>query len=81
MATTPAQIDTWRQAPTEHQRLEFKEAKKQFDTHKLVEYCVALANEGGGVLLLGVADKPPRRLSVHRLSLTQFMPPRSFSRQ
>ena len=60
MATTPAQIDTWRQAPTEHQRLEFKEAKKHFDTHRLAEYCVALANEGGGVLLLGVADKPPR---------------------
>lgn len=60
MATTPAQIDTWRLAPTEHQRLEFKEAKKQFDTHKLAEYCVALANEGGGLLLLGIADKPPR---------------------
>jgi predicted HTH transcriptional regulator len=60
MATTPAQIDTWRQAPTEHQRLEFKEAKKHFDTHRLAEYCVALANEGGGVLLLGVADSPPR---------------------
>lgn len=28
--------------------------------HKLYEYCVALANEGGGHLLLGVADKPPR---------------------
>ncbi|MFN9069910.1 MAG: helix-turn-helix domain-containing protein [Cyanobacteriota bacterium] len=26
------------------------------------EYCVALANEGGGVLLLGIADKPPRQV-------------------
>lgn len=60
MTTTPEQIDLWRQAPKEHQRLEFKEAKNQFDTRKLGEYCVALANEGGGVLLLGVADKPPR---------------------
>lgn len=60
MATTPEQIDFWRQAPSEHQRLEFKEAKNQFDTRKLSEYCVALANEGGGVLLLGVADRPPR---------------------
>ena len=60
MATTPEQIDLWRQAPTEHQRLEFKEAKTQFDNRRLFEYCVALANEGGGHLLLGVADKPPR---------------------
>jgi predicted HTH transcriptional regulator len=60
MGTTPEQIDLWRQAPSAHQRLEFKEAKNQFDTRKLSEYCVALANEGGGVLLLGVADHPPR---------------------
>ncbi|HBK56101.1 MAG TPA: MloB, partial [Xanthomonadales bacterium] len=60
MSTTPQQIDLWRKTPSEHQRLEFKEAKQQFDTRKLNEYCVALANEGGGVLLLGVADKPPR---------------------
>jgi predicted HTH transcriptional regulator len=60
MITTPAQIDLWCQAPTEHQRLEFKEAKQQFDSRKLNEYCVAIANEGGGVLILGVADQPPR---------------------
>jgi predicted HTH transcriptional regulator len=58
--TTPEQIDLWRQARSEHQRLEFKEAKKQFDFGRLQQYCVALANEGGGTLLLGVADKPPR---------------------
>ena len=60
MTTTPEQIDLWRQSPSEHQRLEFKEAKTQFDNRKLYEYCVALANEGGGHLVLGVADKPPR---------------------
>jgi predicted HTH transcriptional regulator len=60
MSTTPEQIDLWRQAPSEHQRLEFKEAKTQLDTRRLCEYCVALANEGGGMLLLGVADRPPR---------------------
>lgn len=60
MTTTGAQIDLWRQSPSERQRLEFKEAKTQFDNRKLYEYCVALANEGGGYLLLGVADKPPR---------------------
>lgn len=58
--TTFEQIDLWRQSSSEHQRLEFKEAKTQFDTRRLHEYCVALANEGGGHLLLGIADKPPR---------------------
>ncbi len=62
MATTPQQIDLWRSATSEHQRLEFKEAKNQFDNQKLYEYCVALANEGGGYLLLGVADRPPRQV-------------------
>jgi predicted HTH transcriptional regulator len=60
MTTTPAQIDRWLQASSEHERLEFKEAKAQFDNRRLCEYCVALANEGGGHLLLGVSDKPPR---------------------
>jgi len=60
MSTTPEQINLWRSAPSEHQRLEFKEAKVQFDFGKLCKYCVALANEGGGQLLLGIADQPPR---------------------
>jgi ATP-dependent DNA helicase RecG len=60
MSTTPEQIDLWRSSPSEHQQLEFKEAKTQFDNRKLYRYCVAIANEGGGYLILGVADKPPR---------------------
>lgn len=48
--------------PREHERLEFKEAKQQFDIVKLLRYCVALANEGGGQLVLGVSDRPPRRV-------------------
>ncbi len=32
MTATPEQIDLWRQAPSEHQRLEFKEARQQFDS-------------------------------------------------
>jgi predicted HTH transcriptional regulator len=62
MATTPAQINIWIQSRSEHQRLEFKEAKTQYDNTKLFRYCVALANEGGGTLLFGVTDKPPRRV-------------------
>ena len=60
MATTPQQIDLWRQAPSESQCLEFKAAKRQFDFSKLCSYCVAIANEGGGHILLGIADEAPR---------------------
>ncbi|MEX2215360.1 MAG: hypothetical protein WD768_14605 [Phycisphaeraceae bacterium] len=42
MATTPQQIDLWRAHRSEHQRLEFKEAKVQFDNKKLFQYCVAI---------------------------------------
>ncbi len=57
---TPEQIDRWRNVSNEHACLEFKEAKNGFGLDKLFEYCVAIANEGGGHLLLGIADKPPR---------------------
>ena len=60
--TTPEEIDLLIKAPTESPRLEFKEAKNQFDTTRLFKYCVALANEGGGYLILGVTDKAPRRV-------------------
>lgn len=59
-ATSIEQIDAWRGCASETQHLEFKEAHTQFEMAKLREYCVALANEGGGHLLLGIADKPPR---------------------
>jgi ATP-dependent DNA helicase RecG len=43
-------LEEWLLVPTETERLEFKEAKQQFDRTKLLKYCVALANEGGVVL-------------------------------
>lgn len=55
-------LEKWLHLPSETENLEFKEAKHQFDTHKLTRYCVAIANEGGGHLVLGVSDKPPRRV-------------------
>lgn len=60
--TTLETLQRWIVAPAEHEHLEFKEAKQQFDTTKLLRYCVALANEQGGYLVLGVSDKPPRRV-------------------
>lgn len=62
MKTPLEEVERWLAAPREHEHLEFKEAKNQYDTTKLMRYCVALANEGGGKLVLGVSDKPPRRV-------------------
>ncbi len=62
MNITPEQIDLWRTVHSETQNLEFKEAKNQFDSKKLFKYCVALANEGGGHLVLGIANKMPREV-------------------
>ena len=60
MTITQEQIDLWRSMASETQNLEFKEAKTQYDNKKLYKYCIALANEGGGHLLLGIKDKLPR---------------------
>lgn len=60
MSTTLEELTRWMSAPTEHEALEFKAAKNQFDNTRLFRYCVAIANEGGGKLILGVTDKPPR---------------------
>lgn len=46
----------------EFEHLEFKSAERKFASETLFEYCVALSNEGGGNLILGVTDKKPRRV-------------------
>jgi ATP-dependent DNA helicase RecG len=61
MATSPDQLQQWLLEP-EGQRLEFKEAKQRYDFENLLKYCVALANEGGGTIVLGVTDKRPRQI-------------------
>ena len=57
-----AQLETWMNHREEDEHLEFKVAKSQFKFRKVVEYCVALANEGGGRLILGVSDGHPRKV-------------------
>jgi ATP-dependent DNA helicase RecG len=54
-------LDAWLRS-REREHLEFKEANHTFDRVKLVRYCAAIANEGGGHLLLGVNDRIPRRV-------------------
>lgn len=61
MPTTPDQLTSWLAEP-EGVRLEFKEAKQRYDFEKLLLYCVALANEGGGKIILGVTDRRPRHI-------------------
>lgn len=59
--TTLDQFNVWLAAP-EDGHLEFKEAKNRYDFEALVKYCVALANECGGEMILGVSDARPRRV-------------------
>jgi ATP-dependent DNA helicase RecG len=54
----------------EAEHLEFKEAKGDFKFDKLRDYCAALANEGGGRLVLGVTDRRPRRVVGSRAFLS-----------
>jgi ATP-dependent DNA helicase RecG len=55
-------LNKWLAIPKETENLEFKEAKSQFDSTKLFEYCVAISNERGGHLILGVTDIHPRKI-------------------
>jgi ATP-dependent DNA helicase RecG len=55
------QLSLW-MVGRENEHLEFKEAKSGYDTDTLTKYCSALANEGGGHVILGVSDKLPRRI-------------------
>lgn len=52
-------LEKWLQ-DTEGENLEFKSARNRYGLDELTEYCVALANEGGGKVILGVSDRRPR---------------------
>ncbi len=55
----------------EHENLEFKEAKSSFsilggkerNRRSVLGYCVALGNEGGGKLILGISEDIPRKIT------------------
>ncbi len=46
----------------EGEHYQFKEAKSRFDSGEAARCCCALANCGGGKLVLGVSDKRPRQV-------------------
>ena len=56
-----ADLEIWLRAQ-EGEHLEFKEARRNFEFDVLTKYCCALANEGGGRVLLGVTDRRPRKV-------------------
>jgi ATP-dependent DNA helicase RecG len=59
--TTPDELRDLLAVP-EGSRIEFKSAVGGFHFEELVKYCVALANEGGGRMVLGVTDRRPRKI-------------------
>ena len=61
MTAPHRQIDEWLRGK-EDEHLEFKEAKNNFHFERLLKYCAALANEGGGSIVLGVTDRLPRQV-------------------
>jgi ATP-dependent DNA helicase RecG len=61
LPTTPDALDRFLHEK-EGPNLECKTARTDFDSRKLRKYLCALANEGGGYLVLGVTDQPPRHV-------------------
>ena len=47
---------------TEGEHFEYKEAKTRFDYQEALKYCCALANCGGGMLVLGISNNRPRKV-------------------
>jgi len=61
MSTSLEQFQQLLAAP-EGSRIEFKSAAGGYHFETLAHYCVALANEGGGQVVLGVTDRRPRQV-------------------
>lgn len=55
------QLEAWL-LEKEGEAFEFKKAANHYDFQELGKYCAALANEGGGKIILGVTDKRPRAI-------------------
>jgi ATP-dependent DNA helicase RecG len=71
IATTSSEFEHWLSEP-EGAHLEFKSAGNEYSFDKLVRYCCALANEGGGKVILGVTDARPRMvLGTHAFQSPQ----------
>jgi ATP-dependent DNA helicase RecG len=54
-------VDDLLNAP-EGKNVEFKEAKNTYEFDNLVKYSCAISNCGGGLFVLGVSDRRPRKV-------------------
>jgi hypothetical protein len=70
MRTTPEQLQHSLTEP-EGARVEFNEAKSNYHFEKLLDYCVALANEGGSKIALAVTDRRPIATPTSQLKSRQ----------
>lgn len=52
----------WLLEAKEGESIEFKKAENTFEFDSLVKYACALANRGGGYVVLGITDKRPRQV-------------------
>jgi len=59
--TSIQQLEQWITVPTEYEGLEFKAARSQFSGERVMDYCVGIGNDGGGRLIWGVTNNPPRQ--------------------
>jgi ATP-dependent DNA helicase RecG len=55
-------LDSLIQQKNEHRKLEFKDARNAYSYDRMLDYCCAICNEGGGSLVFGVTDKMPREV-------------------
>lgn len=62
VTTSIEDIERWRYVASEDEHLEFKRAERSYDFEKVLDYCVALANERGGKLVLGITNNVPRHV-------------------
>lgn len=61
MSFTKEHLEEWLKEP-EIETLEFKASRKGLHFDELARYCAAIANDGGGYLIIGVTDKRPREV-------------------
>lgn len=56
MPVSLSELDRWL-SMREDAQLEFKAARQSYDSHELTRYCVAMANGGGGRIILGIDNR------------------------
>lgn len=53
---------SWLLEAKEGENIEFKKAENNFEFDELTKYSCAIANQGGGYVVLGITDKRPRQI-------------------